>query len=119
MVQDVKHTINSMASRGKVIGAWARAEMDGMAPVVVIATMEEYGKNTTTWKQYESAMMRKVPESIALKRVCGISGMVTAAEIADARADDAIQKMEITDADFSDVEPGDGSDGTIDGGQNE
>lgn len=143
MVQDVKHTINSMVSRGKVVGAWARAEMDGMAPVVVIATMEEYGKNTTTWKQYESAMMRKVPEAIALKRVCGISGMVTAAEIADEHSPKALQEMEVdedqvshmqkavndavferesddvADANFTDIEPGDESDGTIDGGQNE
>ena len=104
IVQGVKHTFNSLTNRGKVVGAWARAEMDGQAPVVITATMEEYDKKTTTWKQYPAAMMRKVPEAIVLKRVCGISGMVTAAEIADKRMDKDIQEMEISESDVIDAQ---------------
>lgn len=94
-IQDVKHSFSSLTSRGKVVGAWARAEMDGQAPVLITTTMEEYDKKTTVWKQYPAAMIRKTAEAIVLKRVCGISGMVTAAEIADKRSSKELQEMEI------------------------
>lgn len=98
-VQDVKHSFNSLTGRGEVVGAWARAEMDGQSSVLITTTMKEYNKNTPVWKEYPAAMIRKTAEAIVLKRVCGISGMVTAAEIADKRSSKELQGMEITDED--------------------
>jgi len=33
------------------------------------------------WKQYPSSMIRKVAEAMVLKRIAGISGLVTDAEM--------------------------------------
>ena len=33
------------------------------------------------WKQYTSSMIRKVAEAMVLKRIAGISGLVTDAEM--------------------------------------
>ena len=81
-----KHEITDFMNRGKIIGAWACGRMNGQDAVTVFASMSEYDKSGNAaggkvWKQYTSSMMRKVAESIVLKRIAGISGLVTEAEI--------------------------------------
>jgi len=75
------HKIVDFKSRGKVIGAWARAEFEGQDPIVVYASRDEYDTKKNVWLRNPSAMMRKVPEAIVLKRGAGISGLVTEAEV--------------------------------------
>src|SRR3954451_9991106 len=48
------------------------------------APLEEYRKDSPTWKTYPSAMIVKVAEALSLKRQFGISGLVTAEEIGGA-----------------------------------
>ena len=78
-----KHKIADFQDRGEIIGAWARGEMDGESPVTAYASLKEYDKGTTVWKTYKSAMIKKVPESMVLKRIAGISGLVTEAEVSE------------------------------------
>ena len=81
-----KHLITDFMDRGEIIGAWACGRMDGQDPVTIFASMKEYDKSKNAlggkiWKQYTSSMIRKVAESMVLKRIAGISGLVTEAEI--------------------------------------
>lgn len=85
----VKHKLNVKDS-GKIIGAWAKAERVGKKPVICYVKFKEYSKpsidsygNPTVWGQYPSAMIQKVAEAFALKRLYGISGLVTKEELDD------------------------------------
>lgn len=85
IMEVTKHIINDFQDRGEIIGAWARGEMDGETPVTAYASIKEYDKGTNVWKMYKSAMIKKVPESMVLKRIAGISGLVTEAEVSDSQ----------------------------------
>lgn len=83
----VKHKLNVKDS-GQIIGAWAKAERQGKKPVICYVKFKEYAKaaidsygNQTVWGQYPSAMIQKVAEAFALKRLYGISGLVTREEL--------------------------------------
>ncbi len=81
-----KHVITNFMDRGDIIGAWACGRMDGQDMATIFASMKEYDKSGNSkggqvWKQYTSSMMRKVAESMVLKRIAGISGLVTEAEM--------------------------------------
>lgn len=81
-----KHNITDFKNRGEIIGAWACGRMNGQDAVTIFASMKEYDKSSNAmggkiWKQYTSSMIRKVAESMVLKRIAGISGLVTEAEI--------------------------------------
>ena len=106
--QTVTHKIDSFVDRGKIIGAWARAEFDGQTPIIVYASAAEYKQsNKDVWNKNESAMMRKVPESMALKRGAGISGLVTHEEIeVPAMVSAAVESNEVKDAEYVDVSSG-------------
>jgi hypothetical protein len=83
VMEVTKHLIKDFRDRGNIIGAWARGEMDGETPVTAYASIKEYDKGSNIWKTYKSAMIKKVPESMVLKRIAGISGLVTEAEISE------------------------------------
>lgn len=85
VMEVTKHIINDFRDRGEIIGAWARGEMNGETPVTAYASIKEYDKGTHVWKTYKSAMIKKVPESMVLKRMAGISGLVTEAEVSDSQ----------------------------------
>ena len=78
-----KHVITDFKDRGEIIGAWARGQMKNQEPVTIFASIKEYDKGGNIWQRYKSAMIRKVAESMVLKRIAGISGLVTEAEISD------------------------------------
>ncbi|GMA50170.1 hypothetical protein GCM10025857_15270 [Alicyclobacillus contaminans] len=67
--------------RGKIIGAWAACYHKRRRPAVVFVDFDEYNAGSNTWKQYPSAMIQKVAESMALKRQFGISGLTTQEEM--------------------------------------
>ena len=86
IAQVVQHQITNFIDRGDIIGAWARGQMRGEEPVIIFTSMKEYDKSKQPkggkmWKQYTSSMIRKVAEAMVLKRIAGISGLVTDAEI--------------------------------------
>lgn len=88
--QEMTHQIANFNDRGEIVGAWARGQMRGQEPVIIYASMAEYDKKSQQmggkiWKQYPSSMIRKVAESMVLKRIAGISGLVTEAEIAESK----------------------------------
>jgi hypothetical protein len=69
-------------TRGRILGAWARCEREGQAPVICYVNFEEYHRpGNFAWTQYPSAMIKKVAEVIALKRAFAISGLVTKEEL--------------------------------------
>lgn len=83
------------AERGPIIGAWAGAYARGRRPCVVFADFSEYGAGgSPVWRQYPSAMICKVAESMALKRQFGIDGVVTREEM-DASGDYAPPQVEV------------------------
>jgi len=87
--QTITHNITNFKDRGVVIGAWARADFDDQEPIIVYASAEEYNTKKNVWARNPSAMMRKVPEAMALKRGAGISGLVTDAEVSESHIIDA------------------------------
>lgn len=69
-------------NRGPIVGAYAIVyRTDRTHPVYVFAPFNEYNKNNSVWRQYPSAMILKVAESMALKRAFSISGLVTEEEM--------------------------------------
>ena len=85
MMKVVKHDITNFVDRGDIIGAWARGEMRGQDPVTVFVSIKEYDKGGNIWNRYKSAMIRKVAESMVLKRIAGISGLMTEAEVSESK----------------------------------
>ena len=83
MVQTINHKILDFTDRGEIIGAWAQAQTRGIPSVVAYATRKEYDRKKDIWLRFPAAMMRKVPESMVLRRIAGISGVVGEAEIGD------------------------------------
>ena len=83
VMEVTKHKITDFQDRGEIIGAWARGQMGSETPVTAFAAIKEYDKEKNIWAQYKSAMIKKVAESMVLKRIAGISGLVTEAEISD------------------------------------
>lgn len=75
----VKHQFGM--KRGAVIGAYAVVFHKGRRPAVCYADMAEYRKQGNVWGKYQSAMIQKVAEVMALKRQFGISGLVTEEEV--------------------------------------
>ncbi len=67
--------------RGKIIGAWAKVSHKKRKPVIVWADFMEYNSSSNVWRQYPSAMIQKVAETLALKRQFGISGLTTREEM--------------------------------------
>jgi phage recombination protein Bet len=59
----VKHAFG--AKRGRIIGAYAACFHKQRRPVVCFAPVEEYRKDTPTWKTYPSAMIVKVAEALS------------------------------------------------------
>ena len=99
------HEIADFNSRGKVIGAWAIAKFEGQLPITVFASASEYFQsNKDVWNRNPAAMMRKVPESIALKRGAGISGLVTTEEVDIPDGTTVSGSIEVDDAEYVDAE---------------
>ena len=70
-------------NRGQIVGSYALVyRKDRSYPVYVFAPFEEYRSDTKVWKQYPSAMILKVAESMALKRAFSVSGLVSREEMA-------------------------------------
>lgn len=80
------------SNRGPIIGAYAVVyRKDRQHPAYVFAPFSEYNKpGSNIWKQYPSAMILKVAESMALKRAFSISGLVTEEEIGTAQQDQKV-----------------------------
>ena len=99
------HTIADFNDRGKIIGAWAIAKFKGQLPITVFASAAEYFQSSKdVWKRSPAAMMRKVPESIALKRGAGISGLVTTEEVEVPDGIVVSGSVEVVDTDYVDAE---------------
>ena len=81
---EIDHQITCInpEKRGTLLGAWATCYYKGRAPATVFVYLDEYIKiGHSNWDKYTAAMIRKVPESIVLKRQGGFSGLVTKEEI--------------------------------------
>lgn len=82
MTGEIEHKISS--KRGEITAAWAVCKRKGREPAIALVDFNEYknaaGSNPV-WKNYPSAMIRKVAEVIVLKRQFNISGLVTKEEM--------------------------------------
>jgi phage recombination protein Bet len=67
--------------RGAIMGAWAKLEIDGQKPILCYVPINEYRKDTTTWKTNPSAMIQKVAESFVLRRGVDVGGLRTIEEV--------------------------------------
>ena len=90
---EINHAYST--NRGQIIGAYALVyRTDRKVPAYFFAPFDEYcKKDNATWRQYPSAMIIKVAESMALKRAFSISGLVTEEEIG---RDDKVQTESAT-----------------------
>ena len=75
----ITHEIKSLtkSSRGKLLGAWCIVKMNGIRPFLAIAMLEDYTRNSPTWKSHPEAMIIKVAETNALKKATGITGLAS------------------------------------------
>ena len=80
---NIKH-VYTVSNRGPIVGAYALVyRKDRAHSSYFFAPFSEYNKGFNAWKQYPSAMIQKVAESMALKRAFSISGLVTEEEISN------------------------------------
>ena len=78
---NIRHMYSAI-NRGQIIGAYAVVyRKDRNTPAYFFAQFREYNKNNQVWRQYPSAMIQKVAESMALKRAFSISGLITEDEV--------------------------------------
>ncbi len=61
--------------RGKLVGAYAVLKTTDHNNLYCYAELKEYDKRTPIWKQYPSAMLRKVAENDVYKRFVNINGL--------------------------------------------
>ena len=104
MIQAIGHEIPGFGNRGKILGAWCKIDMEGQAPTVGTVKWEDFNKNTPIWKQYGGAMIEKVAQAIALKRVSGASGLVSTAEMIDTKYSKEIQAIDLEDGQVIETE---------------
>lgn len=74
----VSHQVTSLskAERGALLGAVCIAYLkNGLRPYVEIVMLEDYVRNSPTWKSHPEAMIKKVSETNALKKVAGATGL--------------------------------------------
>jgi len=77
---EVQHRFG--ATRGELIGAWAKCDRAGKRPFLAFAPFHEYYRRESgTWQKFPSAMIKKVAEVMVLKRAFSISGLVAREEI--------------------------------------
>lgn len=67
--------------RGAIVGSWAVARHKTKGSFYAIIPMDEADKEVNAWQSNPSAMVMKVAEAFALKRIAGISGLVTGEEM--------------------------------------
>jgi len=82
----IKHITNPFKKdAGKIVGAWARSSRVGCLDTVELVHWKDYYKSyvgkISLWDKFGTAMIKKVAESIALKKQYGISGLVSKEEI--------------------------------------
>lgn len=89
---DVEHEYGD--ERGDIVGAYAVIyRKDQRVPTYCHAPFKDYYKQTGTWRQYPSAMIQKVAESMALKRAFAISGLVTREELDNESEEDKTNRL--------------------------
>lgn len=80
----IEHAYSKPKERGAIVGAWAKVYRAGRKTTYFYAPWDEYKSNKQTWRDYPSAMILKVAESVALRKAFSISGLVGEEEIAAA-----------------------------------
>lgn len=74
----IEHTFGfgkGQEGRGEIVGAWALVTMANGFRNVEFVGMAEYNKGISAWKTNPSAMIRKVAETNAYKKVAGLAGV--------------------------------------------
>ena len=86
--QDIKinHKTNPFKKEaGKIVGAWARTKRLNCIDTVEIVDFKDYYKSfagkKSMWDKYPSAMVKKVAESVALRKQFNIAGIVSKEEM--------------------------------------
>ena len=90
--------------RGKVIGAWARADAKGRKPVIVYVDLDEFNKKQMNWNSMPAVMIAKVAESHAIRRQFELGGLYTKEEMGVSDSSLPTSPINVT-ADSEIVEP--------------
>jgi phage recombination protein Bet len=78
----VKHQLNVENMNKKPIAGYAVVyRNDRKQPTIVVVPFSDYQKGSKVWKNYPTAMIQKVAESMALKRAFSVSGLVSKEEM--------------------------------------
>lgn len=80
---EVKNVVHKFShkDRGHLLGGWAVAKHLTKENVYEYLPFKEARQNTPNWQSHPTLMMKKVVESAVLKRMAGITGLVTAEEM--------------------------------------
>lgn len=76
----VEHRIVAPAARGKLVAAWATVYRKNCQPTTVYVENSTYNKGSNTWASHPDAMLEKVAQNIALKKIFGITGVTSVEE---------------------------------------
>lgn len=79
-VIDVVHKF-SHKDRGHIVGGWAVARHETKEDVYEYIPYKEARQHSPNWDNHPTLMMKKVVEAAVLKRMAGITGLVTDAEM--------------------------------------
>ena len=80
-------------NRGKLVGAYAVAYHRVRKPVAMYFSLDEFKLNNNFWNNYASLMLIKVPETHVLKRIAGITGLLTVEELSTSMNDEEIEEV--------------------------
>lgn len=78
-----------------LLGGWAKVYHKGQNyPMIVRVRLQDYEKNSNTWKEYKAQMINKVAESQALRKAfpSKLSGLYTKEEMDDTSANDKVEE---------------------------
>ena len=73
-IENIKHKF-TQKDRGKLVGAYAYLKTSDGEDLYAYMPIREYDKGNRIWKQYPSAMIRKIAENDVYKRFVNISGV--------------------------------------------
>lgn len=103
-IVDHQYKLNK-AERWDIVGAWCVCKRNGRDPVFVFVDIDEYDKKQFTWNSHKSAMIRKVAESIALKKQFSITWLRADVEMekvaTESPKDVTLEEMQALTEDFS------------------
>lgn len=72
----INHKVKGFGDgRGKLMGAYAIVNVEGMSPTITLVEFETFKRNSPIWRTHPEQMILKVAETHALKKAFGLPGL--------------------------------------------